>query len=48
MMRHLAATTLDLPACGAIVARGTLGPLLTPEPHQTVYAGDEPSRAAVL
>ncbi|HEX8345304.1 MAG TPA: TniQ family protein, partial [Actinoplanes sp.] len=48
MMLHAAATALDLVARGAIVARGTLGRLLTPEPHQVVYAGNEPSRAAVL
>ena len=48
MMLHAAATALDLVARDAIVARGTLGRLLTPEPHQAVYAGDEPSRAAVL
>ncbi len=44
----VAATALDLAASGVIVARGTLGALLTPEPHQGVYAGDEPSYVALL
>jgi hypothetical protein len=48
MMLHAAAVAVQLAASGAIVARGTLGPLLVPEPDQMVYAGDEPSRAAVL
>lgn len=47
-MLHAAAVAVQLAACGAIVARGTLGPLLVPEPDQRVYAGDEPSRTAVL
>ena len=48
MMLHAAAVAVQLAASGAIVARGTLGPLLVPEPDQMVYCGDEPSRAAVL
>jgi len=47
-MLRAAAVALQLAACGEIVARGTLGPLLVPEPDQVVHAGDEPSRAAVL
>jgi len=43
-----AAFALDLIQAGTITARGPLGHLLTPEPHQDVYAGDplEPAREA--
>ena len=40
-----AAFALDLIQAGAITAHGTLGRLLTPEPHQDVYAGDPPDPA---
>jgi TniQ protein len=47
-MLHAAAVAVQLAAAGEIVARGTLGPLLVPERDQVVYAGDEPTRVAVL
>ena len=39
-MMEAAACALDLIQAGAITARGTLGHLLTPEPHRDVYEGD--------
>jgi len=39
-MMKAAAFALDLIQAGTITARGPLGHLLTPEPHQDVYAGD--------
>jgi len=39
-MMEAAACALDLIQAGAITARGTLGQLLTREPHRDVYEGD--------
>ncbi|MEV1005654.1 TniQ family protein [Nonomuraea sp. NPDC050202] len=40
-----AATALDLIRTGKITARGSLGPLLTIQPHQPVYEGERPGAA---
>jgi hypothetical protein len=45
-MLEAAAIALHLAETGAITARGTLGPLLSPEPPRAVYDGDERARAA--
>jgi hypothetical protein len=42
-MLTTAATTLHLAQTGAITPRGTLGPLLTVQPHQPVYDGEPPA-----
>ena len=44
-MLEAAATAVHLARTGKITARGTLGPLLTSQPHQSVYEGDRPSPA---
>lgn len=44
-MLEAAATALDLIRTGKITAHGSVGPLLTPQPHQHVYEGDKPSAA---
>lgn len=44
-MLEAAATALHLTRTGKITARGSLGPLLTAQPHQRVYEGDRPSAA---
>jgi hypothetical protein len=45
-MLEAAAIALHLAETGAITARGTLGPLLSPETPRAVYDGDEAARAA--
>ncbi|KAB2388794.1 hypothetical protein [Actinomadura montaniterrae] len=42
-MLTAAATALHLAKTGAITPRGTLGPLLTAQPHQPVYNGEPPA-----
>jgi hypothetical protein len=44
-MLEAAATAMDLVQTGKITARGTLGQLLTIQPHRDVYEGDRPSAA---
>ncbi|MDB4873175.1 MAG: hypothetical protein JWL97_4179 [Gemmatimonadales bacterium] len=44
-MLEAAACALDLIQTGKITAYGTLGHLLTVQPHQDVYEGDRPSAA---
>ena len=47
-MLEAAATALDLIRAGTIAASGTLGLLLTSQPHQPVYDGDQPSAAELV
>jgi len=41
-MLHAAAAALHFIENGTLTARGTLGPLLVPEPYRAAYDGDRP------